>query len=62
MFNHDLPSDVSLADPSAPTAVALRPSGIFGENDALMPPTTVRQCRRGKMRFIIGDGKNVLDW
>jgi len=43
-------------------AVALRPSGIFGENDLLTAPTTVKQCRRGKMRFVIGDGKNVLDW
>lgn len=42
--------------------VSLRPSGIFGEGDLLMAPTTVKQCRRGKMKFIIGDGKNVMDW
>ena len=43
-------------------AVALRPSGIFGENDPLLVPTAVDQCREGKMRFVIGDGKNLMDW
>jgi len=42
--------------------VALRPSGIFGENDPLLVPTAVDQCREGKMRFVIGDGKNLMDW
>ena len=42
--------------------VALRPSGIFGEHDALLVPTIVEKARAGKMRFIIGSGRNVMDW
>lgn len=41
---------------------ALRPSGIFGEYDLLMVPTTVEKARAGKMKYIIGDGKNMMDW
>lgn len=41
---------------------ALRPSGIFGEGDLLMVPTIVKQARKGKMKFIIGDGKNEMDF
>lgn len=40
---------------------ALRPSGIFGEGDTVMVPTLVRQARAGKMKYIIGDGKNEWD-
>lgn len=40
---------------------ALRPSGIFGEGDTVMVPTLVRQARAGKMKYIIGDGKNKWD-
>mmetsp|Transcript_15029 Transcript_15029/g.26122 ORF Transcript_15029/g.26122 Transcript_15029/m.26122 type:complete len:353 (-) Transcript_15029:369-1427(-) len=42
--------------------VALRPSAIFGENDPIMVPTVVKQAKAGKMKFIIGDGKNEIDW
>ena len=42
--------------------VALRPSGIFGEHDALLVPTIVEKARAGKMKFIIGSGTNVMDW
>ena len=42
--------------------VALRPSGIFGEHDALLVPTIVEKARAGKMKFIIGSGENVMDW
>lgn len=41
---------------------ALRPSGIFGEGDAVMVPTTVRNVKAGKLKYIIGDGKNLFDW
>ena len=41
---------------------ALRPSGIFGEYDLLTVPTTVEKARAGKMKYIIGDGKNMMDW
>mgnify|MGYP002630772302 FL=1 len=42
--------------------VALRPSGIFGEHDALLVPTIVEKAKAGKMKFIIGSGQNVMDW
>jgi hypothetical protein len=42
--------------------VALRPSGIFGEGDTVMVPTFVRQAKAGKMKYIIGNGKNVWDF
>lgn len=42
--------------------VALRPSGIFGEGDMVFVPTTVRQAKKGKMKYIIGNGKNLMDW
>ena len=41
---------------------ALRPSGIFGEWDTLMVPTTVRNAQKGKMKYIIGSGRNEMDW
>lgn len=42
--------------------VALRPSGIFGEGDMLLVPTTVRNAQRGKMKYVIGSGRNEMDW
>lgn len=41
---------------------SLRPSGIFGEYDTLMVPTTVRNAARGKLKYIIGSGRNEMDW
>eukprot|EP00798_Chlamydomonas_sp_ICE-L_P010593 gene10593-12258_t len=43
-------------------ACALRPSGIFGEGDLLFVPTIVKQAVAGKMKYIIGDGKNMMDF
>lgn len=42
--------------------VALRPSGIFGEGDPLLVPLTVAKAKEGKMNFIIGSGKNLMDF
>ncbi|XP_046332643.2 sterol-4-alpha-carboxylate 3-dehydrogenase, decarboxylating-like [Haliotis rufescens] len=42
--------------------VAIRPHGIFGPRDLQLVPTTVDMARRGKSKFIIGDGKNVVDF
>lgn len=42
--------------------VALRPSGIFGPGDPLFVPTLVLNARRGKMKYIIGGGTNVMDF
>ncbi|MEW5312858.1 MAG: hypothetical protein WDW38_004458 [Sanguina aurantia] len=44
------------------TVVALRPSGIFGEGDLIFVPTTVRNAIAGKLKYIIGDGSNRMDW
>jgi nucleoside-diphosphate-sugar epimerase len=41
---------------------ALRPSGIFGEYDTLLVATTVRNAARGKLKYIIGNGRNEMDW
>jgi len=42
--------------------VSLRPSGIFGEYDPLFVPSLVDKARKGKMKFIIGNGENGMDW
>ena len=42
--------------------LALRPSGIFGEHDALMVPSIVDNARRGKLKYVIGDGRNLMDY
>lgn len=42
--------------------VALRPSGIFGEWDKLFMPTLIEKAKLGKMRYIIGSGKNMMEW
>lgn len=41
---------------------ALRPSAIFGEGDTVFVPTLVERAQKGKMKFIIGDGKNLMDF
>ncbi|XP_040030684.2 sterol-4-alpha-carboxylate 3-dehydrogenase, decarboxylating isoform X2 [Gasterosteus aculeatus] len=42
--------------------VAIRPHGIFGPRDPQLVPILVDSARKGKMRFIIGDGTNVVDF
>lgn len=42
--------------------VALRPSGIFGEWDRLFVPLLVESAKQGKMKFIIGGGKNLMEY
>lgn len=42
--------------------VALRPSAIFGGGDLVMVPTLIKQARLGKSKYIIGNGKNKIDW
>ncbi|MCO5546575.1 hypothetical protein L7F22_000004 [Adiantum nelumboides] len=41
---------------------ALRPSSIFGPGDKLLVPSLVAAARSGKMKFILGDGKNMYDF
>jgi sterol-4alpha-carboxylate 3-dehydrogenase (decarboxylating) len=50
------------ANSASLAVVALRPSGIFGEGDTVMVPTFVRQAKAGKMKYIIGNAKNVWDF
>ena len=40
---------------------AIRPGGIYGPGDALMLPTLVEQCARGRFIAIIGDGRAKSD-
>lgn len=44
------------------STVSLRPSGIFGEGDPLLVPITVDKAKAGKMKFMIGDGTNLMDF
>ncbi|XP_065181082.1 sterol-4-alpha-carboxylate 3-dehydrogenase, decarboxylating-like [Sycon ciliatum] len=41
---------------------AIRPHGIFGPNDRQLLPTLVDKARAGKMKFIIGNGENLVDF
>ncbi|BAT79761.1 hypothetical protein LR48_Vigan04g037100 [Vigna angularis] len=40
----------------------IRPSSIFGPGDRLLVPTLVDTARKGKSKFLIGDGNNVYDF
>ncbi|KAI4887900.1 hypothetical protein NFI96_012480 [Prochilodus magdalenae] len=42
--------------------VAIRPHGIFGPRDPQLVPILVDSARQGKMKFIIGDGSNLVDF
>ncbi|AWP12264.1 putative sterol-4-alpha-carboxylate 3-dehydrogenase decarboxylating [Scophthalmus maximus] len=42
--------------------VAIRPHGIFGPRDPQLVPILVDTACRGKMKFIIGDGTNLVDF
>lgn len=41
---------------------ALRPSSIFGPGDRLLVPSLVAAAKAGRMKFILGDGKNMYDF
>ncbi|XP_058148062.1 sterol-4-alpha-carboxylate 3-dehydrogenase, decarboxylating isoform X1 [Dasypus novemcinctus] len=42
--------------------IAIRPHGIFGPRDPQLVPILIEAARRGKMKFIIGNGKNLVDF
>ena len=42
--------------------IALRPSGIFGEWDKLFVPTLIDKAKQGKLKYILGNGKNLMEW
>ncbi|XP_074909812.1 sterol-4-alpha-carboxylate 3-dehydrogenase, decarboxylating isoform X2 [Buteo buteo] len=41
---------------------AIRPHGIFGPRDPQLVPILIQAAKSGKMKFIIGDGKNLVDF
>ncbi len=41
---------------------ALRPSGLFGKGDTTFWPTVVAKANQGKMKYIIGNGKNLVEF
>ncbi|XP_078268500.1 sterol-4-alpha-carboxylate 3-dehydrogenase, decarboxylating isoform X2 [Rhinoraja longicauda] len=42
--------------------IAIRPHGIFGPQDPHLVPVLVQAARSGKMKFMIGNGKNLVDF
>ncbi|XP_043912961.1 sterol-4-alpha-carboxylate 3-dehydrogenase, decarboxylating isoform X2 [Protopterus annectens] len=42
--------------------VAIRPHGIFGPRDPQLVPILVEAAKSGKMKFMIGNGKNLVDF
>ncbi|XP_075043288.1 sterol-4-alpha-carboxylate 3-dehydrogenase, decarboxylating [Mixophyes fleayi] len=42
--------------------VAIRPHGIFGPRDPQLVPIMVETAKSGKMKFMIGNGKNLVDF
>lgn len=42
--------------------IAIRPHGIFGPRDPQMVPILVEAAKTGKMKFIIGNGDNLVDF
>nr|XP_042714698.1 sterol-4-alpha-carboxylate 3-dehydrogenase, decarboxylating isoform X3 [Chrysemys picta bellii] len=41
---------------------AIRPHGIFGPRDLQLVPILIQAAKSGKMKFMIGDGKNLVDF
>ncbi|XP_053129237.1 sterol-4-alpha-carboxylate 3-dehydrogenase, decarboxylating [Hemicordylus capensis] len=41
---------------------AIRPHGIFGPRDPQLVPILIQAAKHGKMKFMIGDGKNLVDF
>lgn len=41
---------------------AIRPHGIFGPRDPQLVPILIDAARKGKMKFMIGNGKNLVDF
>ncbi|XP_076418769.1 sterol-4-alpha-carboxylate 3-dehydrogenase, decarboxylating isoform X3 [Peromyscus maniculatus bairdii] len=41
---------------------AIRPHGIFGPRDPQLVPILIDAARKGKMKFMIGNGENLVDF
>lgn len=48
--------------PGSMLTTCIRPSGIFGEGDEGPTKSMVENAAAGKLRFTIGDGKNLFDF
>ncbi|XP_077002314.1 sterol-4-alpha-carboxylate 3-dehydrogenase, decarboxylating [Tamandua tetradactyla] len=42
--------------------IAIRPHGIFGPRDPQLVPVLIEAARSGKMKFVIGNGENLVDF
>nr|XP_060498313.1 sterol-4-alpha-carboxylate 3-dehydrogenase, decarboxylating isoform X2 [Panthera onca] len=42
--------------------IAIRPHGIFGPKDPQLVPTLIEAAKKGKMKFVIGNGENLVDF
>ncbi|XP_033111067.1 sterol-4-alpha-carboxylate 3-dehydrogenase, decarboxylating-like [Anneissia japonica] len=42
--------------------VAIRPHSLFGPRDPLFIPTIIKTAKEGKLKFAIGNGKNLVDF
>ncbi|XP_027464068.1 sterol-4-alpha-carboxylate 3-dehydrogenase, decarboxylating isoform X2 [Zalophus californianus] len=42
--------------------MAIRPHGIFGPRDPQLVPILIEAARKGKMKFVIGNGENLVDF
>ncbi|XP_044923965.1 sterol-4-alpha-carboxylate 3-dehydrogenase, decarboxylating isoform X2 [Mustela putorius furo] len=42
--------------------MAIRPHGIFGPRDPQLVPILIEAARKGKMKFMIGNGENLVDF
>uniref|UniRef100_A0A8C5QAJ7 Sterol-4-alpha-carboxylate 3-dehydrogenase, decarboxylating n=1 Tax=Leptobrachium leishanense TaxID=445787 RepID=A0A8C5QAJ7_9ANUR len=42
--------------------IAIRPHGIFGPRDPQLVPILIETAKSGKMKFMIGNGKNLVDF
>ncbi|XP_055343733.1 sterol-4-alpha-carboxylate 3-dehydrogenase, decarboxylating-like [Paramacrobiotus metropolitanus] len=42
--------------------IAVRPHGIFGPRDPNLVPVLINAAKAGKMKYIVGDGHNVVDF
>ncbi|KAM4818847.1 sterol-4-alpha-carboxylate 3-dehydrogenase, decarboxylating [Thomomys bottae] len=42
--------------------IAIRPHGIFGPRDPQLVPILIDAAKKGKMKFMIGNGENLVDF
>jgi sterol-4alpha-carboxylate 3-dehydrogenase (decarboxylating) len=53
---------VAAAKAGRVAACAIRPHGIFGPRDLQLMPTVASNAAKGKGKFTIGDGSNIVDF